>query len=226
MQRHAQRGLSLVELFVATAGSLFVVAATAKLLVTQLVENRALIAEARVTQELRQAGDRLVHELRRAGFWGDAGAGVRIGVDDSTDRRANPYVAIAPDHAASDAIAFRYSRDSAENGLVDDADRFGFRLRNGVIEMQLGGAGWQAVTDPGSLRVTALSLVPAVQRIDLGALCARPCPLDAASCPPHQEIRRVDITITGEQAGVARVAGSLHTSVRLRNDAIVGACPV
>ena len=35
-----------------------------------------------------------------------------------------------------------------ENGIVDSNERFGFRLRNGAIEMQLGDGNWQALTDP------------------------------------------------------------------------------
>jgi len=213
----------MVELLVGMAGSLFVAAATAQLLVTHLHENRALIAETRVTQELRHAADLVVRELRRAGHWGDAGAGIRLG--GAEDARSNPYTAIAPDAAASDAMAFRFSRDETENHQVDSADRFGFRLHDGVIEMQLGGANWQAVTDAGSLRVTSFTLTPVVQRIDLGALCSRPCPPDSTSCPPRQEVRRVDIAIGGERPGDASVVRNLRASVRLRNDNVTGACP-
>lgn len=221
MRRPAQRGLSMVELLVGTAGALFVAAATAHLLATHLHENRALVAEARVTAELRQAADQVVRELRRAGHWGDAGAGLALGAPAAA--RANPYGAVTQDDA--EAIAFQFSHDATENHQVDSGDRFGFRLRQGVVEMQLGGAGWQAVTDAGSVRVTRFRLTPAVTRVELGALCARPCPPGSTSCPPRQEIRRIDLAIDGERPGDASVARSLRASVRLRNDAVTGACP-
>lgn len=223
MARRIQRGLSIVELLVGVAGSLFVAAATAQMLATQLIENRAALGELRVTQELRHAADLVVRELRRGGYWADAGAGVSLGGAEAA--RANPYAAIAPDAAASDAIAFRFSRDAVENHQVDAADGFGFRLRDGVVEMQFGGAGWQAVTDAGSLRVTAFELTPVVQRIDLAALCAKPCPPGAGTCPPVQQVRRIDLAMRGQHPNDARVVRSVSASVRLRNDAVTGACP-
>ena len=221
---HGQRGLSMVELLVAVAGSLFVAAAGAQLLGTQLHENRALRAETRLTQVLRGATDQLLRELRRAGHWGAASAGIRIGGEAAA--RTNPYTAFAPAAAASDAAAFRFSRDEVENHQVDSDEQFGFRVREGVLEMQLGGSGWQSLTDAGSLRITAFALTPRMQRIDLASLCAKPCPSDSTNCPPHQDVRSLDIAIRGESPSDAGVARSVRASVRLRNDPISGACPV
>ena len=38
-----------------------------------------------------------------------------------------------------------------EDGEVDSNEQFGFRLRNGTIQMRLGGSGWQTMTDGGTL---------------------------------------------------------------------------
>ena len=218
----SQRGLSLVELMVGAAISLFIAAAGAALLANNLRENRALMLEARLTQDLRTAADLVSRDLRRAGYWGRATEGVWTA--GATRVAANPYAALAPAAAASDAISFRYSRDATENNTLDTNEQFGFRLRSGVVEMQLGAGNWQALTDAGTLTVTTFSVTPTVQEISLQRLCALPCPSGSATCPPRQQVRSLALVLSGRAATDASVTRSLRSSVRLRNDSVVGAC--
>ena len=51
--------------------------------------------------------------------------------------------------AASDAARYAYSRDATENQSLDGTEQFGLRLRRGVLELQIGASGWQALTDAG-----------------------------------------------------------------------------
>ena len=222
--RNAQRGLSLVELLVGVAIALFIAAAGTTLLAGNLRESRNLLLEARLMQDLRTATDVISRDLRRAGFWGAATNGVWS--PDSTGSAANPYVAVAPGSAASDAVSFRYSRDSAENNVVDTNEQFGFRLRNRVIEMQLGAGNWQALTDAGTLDITEFSVTPTVQEIDLRGDCTQACPPDSTSCPPRQQVRSLALVVTGRSTTDSSVIRSLRSTVRLRNDAVSGACPV
>ena len=69
--RHAQRGFSLVELLVATAVGLVLTTWAISMFVTSLGNNRKLITEAQVNQNLRAAADLITREVRRAGYWGD-----------------------------------------------------------------------------------------------------------------------------------------------------------
>ena len=124
-------------------------------------------------QDLRTAADLVARDLRRAGHWGDAAAGVWSPAEAA---RANPYAALAPAAAASDAASYGYSRDASENHLLDGNEQFGLRLRNKAIELQLGSGNWQALTDATLLAITAFTITPTVQEIDLGALCSQPCP--------------------------------------------------
>jgi type IV pilus assembly protein PilW len=173
-------------------------------------------------QDLRATADLVTRDLRRAGYWGDAAAGVwRSG---ASGVAANPYTAMSPAAAASDAVSFRFSRDSSENNQVDSNEQFGFRLRKGVIEMLLG-ASWQAVTDADTLVVSEFKVEPAVQETLLDRLCLVPCPPSSSSCPPKQQVRSLAIVISGHAAHDATVVRSVRASVRLRNDSIVGACP-
>jgi prepilin peptidase dependent protein B len=219
----AQHGLSMVELLVGVAIALFIAATGATLLAGNLRESRNLLLEARLLQDLRTAADVITRDLRRAGYWGAATEGVWTA--GAAAVIANPYVALAPGGAASDAVSFQYSRDAAENNAVDTNEQFGFRLRNRVIEMQLGAGNWQALTDAGTLDVTEFSVTPTVQEIDLRSYCTQPCPAGSATCPPRQQVRSLALVVTGRSTTDASVVRSLRSNVRLRNDAVSGACP-
>ena len=216
--RRRMRGLSMVELLVGVALGLFVAASAATLLAGHLRESRSLLLEARLTQDLRTAADVVTRDLRRAGYWGAAASGVWS----HGAVLANPYAASAPSTAASDAITFQFSRDNVENHSVDNNEKFGFRLRNGTIEMQLGGANWQAMTDATVLTVTEFNVAPTMQDIDLAGFCARPC---TGSTCPRQQVRSLAIRIAGRSIGSTSVARSVGSEVRLRNDTVTGSCP-
>ena len=198
---------------------LFIAAVGATLLAANLRENRSLLLEARLMQDLRTASDLVARDLRRAGYWGSASSGIG-----SNRASANPYAAMSPASSASDAASFRYSRDATENNLVDTYEQFGFRLRRGAIELQLGAGNWQAMTDTGTLIVTTFRLTPEVWSIGLDAACATPCAVGNA-CPLHQDVRRFDVLISGRSVADASVTRTVRGSVRLRNDVLVGACP-
>jgi type IV pilus assembly protein PilW len=162
-RRIPQRGLSLIELMVGAAIGLFIAAAGGALLGGHLRENRALLLEARLTQDLRTTVDLIDRDLRRAGYWGHAGAG------------PNPYAELMPGTAASDSVSLRYSMDATENDVVDSNEQFGFRLRGGAIELQLGAGNWQALTDASTLTVTSFSVAPELQDVSLASFCPATC---------------------------------------------------
>jgi prepilin peptidase dependent protein B len=225
--RHAHptsnlRGFTLVELLIGLAIGLFIVAAAISLMTGHLRESRSLMIETRLQQDLRTAADLITRDLRRAGYWGAAHAGVRT--DAAVPALANPYTAVAPGNATADAVSFRFSRDENENHSVDSNEQFGFRLRNGTVEMQLGAGNWQALTDAATLTVTEFGVTPTVQEISLASFCATPCPAGSATCPPRQQVRSLALVIGGRAVADARVVRSLRSQVRLRNDSIVGAC--
>jgi prepilin peptidase dependent protein B len=217
-RRH--RGLSMVELLVGVAIGLVVAAAAAKLLAGHIHESRKLLLEARLMQDLRTTTDLVTRDLRRAGHWGAAASGVWAA--GASGVLANPYAALAADTAASDVVTFQFSRDSVENHQIDSNERFGFRLRHGAIDMKLGAAPWQALTDSTTLTITAFSITPTVQNISLAGYCARAC--TGSSCP-QQQVRSLAVRISGRALNDASVARSLHSDVRLRNDTLTGACP-
>ncbi len=222
-RRCKQRGLSLVELMVGLALGLFIVAAALLLLTSHLRENRHLVLEARLMQDLRTTVDMMGRQLRRAGHWGTPEAALWQA---DMPPQTNPYAALTPDTAASDAMQVHASRDALENHQLDANESVGFRLQQGVIAMRLGQGGWQALTDPAVLQVTRLQLSPQVQTQLLPDLCHRPCPTPSSTCPPQHQVRSVHIQVQAQAAIDPAVQRSLHTQIRLRNDAVQGACPV
>lgn len=221
MARRHQRGLTMVELLVGMALGLFVTSAALLLLVARIQTHRAELLEGRLMQDLRVAIDVVTRDLRRAGYWNDAAKSM-AGSDGAGS--ANPYAAIAPASGSSETVYFSYSRGLRGGRAVDDNEQFGFRLRRGTIEMQLGGGSWQALTDSNTLVVSAFSITPALQEIALDALCAQTCPADEDDCRPRQVVRSLAVSISGHAANDPRVVRSIRTLVRLRNDAISGAC--
>ena len=223
MTRRTQHGLSLVELLIAVVISLFIAAAGAILLASSLRENRTLLLEARLMQDLRTSADLVARNLRRAGYWGASSEG--IWTRGATGVIANPYAALSPAAAASDAAQFHYSRDATENNTIDGNEQFGVRLRNHVLQMQLGAGNWQALTDANTLEVTAFSITPTLQDISLQGACDKPCPAAQPACGPHQQVRSLALVISARATADAHVTRSLRSSIRVRNDSFAGLCP-
>lgn len=194
----AQRGLSLVELMVGIAIALFIMGAAGALFVAQLRESRALLLEVRLDQELGNAADLIARQLRRAGYWGHAGAG------------ANPYATV-PDAAPADTLTLRYSLDATENDRVDANEQLGFRLRAGVLEIQLGATNWQALTDPAIVTVTALNITRGEQRLTLVPGC-------------DQQRRELRVAIGAALVADPRVARTVSHRINVRADELVGGC--
>ena len=127
--RRAQRGLSLVELMVGVAVGLFVVAGASFVVATQLGDNRRLLLETQIQQDLRATMDIITRELRRAGaiptllnvVWYPGTPGVL--------RNPRSQITVG---AGQDRIEFEYRRESGVEGPL------AFRLDNGRSQTQVG----------------------------------------------------------------------------------------
>lgn len=223
-----QRGLGLVELMVSLALGLFLVASGAALLLGQMTEQRRQLIELQLTQDLRHATDLIVHDLRRAGYQGDAAAALRA---------TNPYTPIHPAPGDSTTAAgYSYHLDSPA-GTVGSNERPGIRLHptNRTLDLRTSGAAtapgsgdtWQALTDPARTRITALQIRHDDQTTSLLPGCRiTTCPTDSSgTCPPQLHVRVLTLHIEAASALDASVRRSLDTRVRLRNDHISGSCP-
>jgi len=220
MRSAAELGFSIIELMVGIALALLIAAAAAFLLASSVGENRRLLLEAQVTQDLRSAADLVTHQTRRAGHWSGAST---LGLwSASASAVPNPYAAITPDAGASDMLALRYSQDANENNAVDGNEQVAFRLRNGALEAQLGEHTWQALTDASTLVVTRFHIQPTVRSSTLESACA--CVDSEACTAPLVQVRSVEIEISGQAANDASVLRTVRSTVRLRNDNVISGC--
>lgn len=219
--RTRPRGWSLVELMVGSATGLLVIAAATSGVARDVREHQALREEARLVQDLRHAADLVTRDLRRSGHWQDAAAGLQRA--DGSAGAANPY---AFDSVAdlADGVRVRYSRDASENGVVDAEERFGFRLRGGVLQLQLGDGNWQALTDAQTLTVTGWRLTPRIEERSLEAWCAVACAPGSATCPPRQQVVRVEVSLTGRSTRDATLQRTVTADARLRHAPVLGQC--
>jgi prepilin peptidase dependent protein B len=219
-RRRIQRGLSLVELMVGAAVGLIVIAGALQLHARHLRDNRQLLIEARLQQELRSATDLIARQLRRSGYWQQALAGVaRRPYDDAA---TNPHAALATPLPAE----FGADIDDAPGAATDAATRWGLRLNGQRLQARIGAGTWQDLSDPAFVAIDAFELRPSERVIDLLARCrVDTCPAGSTTCPPEQLIRSVEIRLRAHAVADAGLVRESRETIRLRNDAIRGACP-
>ncbi len=232
-----RRGLSLVELMVGIVVGMFVVAAASTLVVTQLTENRKLLLELQVQQDLRATADIITRELRRAGSTGTLLAGLTFvwspGAPGTpgTPWSPNDNAPMTPaSGAAVSEVSFRSGRTQGEFGP------YGFRLNDvsHVIETRLLAVNvwqWQALTDASTLKVNTFT-VKADPQPDLIVPCQKSCADGSTDCWPRIAVRKYTVVIAGESVSDPNVKRSVSSVVRVRSDAItadpalgVRACP-
>lgn len=209
---HVQRGLSLVELMVGVAVGLFVVAGATMVVSTQLGDNRRLLLETQLQQDLRATLDIVAREIRRASGVADATALGMVWQPDSSQVLRNNLADIELDQGGAE-IRFRYRRGGNEGP-------YGFRLDGERIQSLLGD-NWQELTDSSVMRVTFFSVTPtalAVARLP----CPQPCLPDATGsvewCWPTLDVRAYVVDITAESRSDNSVQRSARSTVRVRND--------
>jgi len=221
-----QRGLSIVEMMVGLTIGLIVVAAASQVVVTQLNENRKLLVEMQLQQDLRAAADIITRELRRAGALNTAENGIWFSA--ANPGQQNPLREVTVP-ATGVQVNYQYVRDPRVASIP-----LGFRLEQGRLEILLGN-GWQELTDGRSIRVTSL-LIRQVSDPALPLPCPRFCPdaPNSTACWPTVQARLYDVQITAQAANDASVQRSIRTTVKPRNDLVgnnslaapVLACPL
>jgi len=233
-ERRRQRGLSLIELMVGITVGMIVVAAASLMMTSQLKEHKLLVLETQLQQDLRAAGDLILRDLRRAGFWAMPQNGVWAEGSFAAPT-PNPYASvISGGNAQNGSLEFQYSRHLAnrdnaagypnpEDGAINDnTERFGFKLEDGILKVRLGAA-WQPITDPATLTITAFQVQLQTQNLPLQQFCELTCPPGTA-CPLLQ-VRQVSINLVGQAVHDSSVVRSIQLSGRVRNDNVAGACP-
>ncbi|MCC7152198.1 MAG: hypothetical protein IT501_09335 [Rubrivivax sp.] len=227
-----QRGLSIVELMVGVAVGLLVVAATAMMAATQMSDNRHMLLEVQVQQDLRAAMDTMSREIRRAGGRALAQNFVWWGVPEGADLKGwiSGYgiEAAYPLTGSNSQIDYIYER------TLFDPGQSGFRLSGGAVQMQSPSISrafpWSDLTDTRALTVNPFvvtadhrgdpspALPDAPQRIP----CPKLCPVtNDTSCWPYLRLRHFEMTVDATAVSDPAVKRRMRAVVRPRNDELV-----
>ena len=231
-----QRGLSIIELLIGVAVGLFILGGALKLFGDYINNNRRLVLETRVNQDMRAAADLIARDLRRAGYWGNPIAGV-VTTNNMPVALMSPYAEIIDTSLSPGEITYKYAQST---GTTED---FGFKFDpvKKVLQYRQG-SDWQALTDPSTLIITNFTLTPTHRCVALQQYCtggsSSTCPactatLDTNGCPtataacttcPFIKVRSYDIVLQGTSTTDASVVRNIQETVRARNDQLLGSC--
>jgi type II secretory pathway pseudopilin PulG len=210
--RRREVGLSLVELMVGIAIGLFIVAAATMVVSSQLSDNRRLLLEVQVQQDMRASLDVITREIRRSGLRDLPELGLwREGFPPV----ANVFADISL-HDSGREIRFDYHR-----GV--DLPNLGYRFNttSGSLQTRIGG-NWQDLTDASTMRVTHFEVIeqaPIVHLIPCPRACSAANPANT-DCWPRLRVRSYVVELAAEARADATIARTLRTEVRVRNDRI------
>lgn len=209
--RLLQSGLSLVELMVGIAIGLFVVAGASMLASTQLIENRRLLLETQVQQDLRATADIITRELRRTGYdsvpeWLVWSSSTPVVQPRPNNRSALTF------GVGSDKVTYSYDRP----GIMPAT--FGYQLVDGAIRHRIGATA-QDLTDRNTLNVTDFTVMPQIVAAEQLA-CPKLCADGTQDCWPTVALTDATITIKAQAVSDPAVARTVVSRVRLRNDGV------
>lgn len=224
-----QRGLSIVELMVGVAIGLIIVAAAATVMSGQLVENRRLLMEAQIQQDLRAAADIITRDLRRSAYLAERQIGSvpsslqtldtvgTINPFSPATALRNPYqTRLSNTGACTSSADLRFAYVSWKLNPPSSTD-VGYSINSGVLMSLVNGVN-NALTDANTMNVTDFCVTisqPTSERLP----CPKLCPGNTTSCWPTYKIRTATVTIKAEGKGVnANIKREVTSTVRLRND--------
>ena len=236
------RGLSLVELMVGIVVSLFIVAAATLLVSNNLSENRRMLLEMQLQQDLRATADIVTRELRRIGYLDTAADAVPS--PNGSAISANQVTQTSTSAGVASTVYYKYRR-------ANGAESFGFRLEyplvtgaNGVA-IRIGvvtacqsdnsevdglcASGWQDLTDRNTADITEFRVetirsgdrARTQNRAAMVLPCPKLCADGTTTCWPSTSVQEYEITITGRSRTDPAVVRALRSSVRARNDRVV-----
>jgi len=213
--RRSQRGMSLVELMVGVAIGLIIVAAATVMAASQLTENRKLLLDTQLQQDMRATMDIITRDLRRAGHDRNVLDTVWDPNQAAKAPQPNPYtgpVLLSPSH-----VRFKYSRQQAYS--VDTVFEY-YLDANGVIMSKSGASTAEPLTDGNVLKVTAFTIQrdPATPLVSY-LTCPKLCTDGTENCWPSFQTYDYTITLTAEARTDNRVTREMTSKVRSRNDA-------
>jgi prepilin peptidase dependent protein B len=158
-----QWGASLVELMIAMALGLGALSVLASVIGYGIGTNGKLLANSRLHEEINAVASLLTRDIKRAGYSADTTALVTDPTVSPSPFANSVVVSRHPLEEPDSCITFAY--DINGNGVLDTVgsnENFGYRLRDGAVEIRMAGAncdgvGWQNLTDFDTVTITSLN---------------------------------------------------------------------
>lgn len=199
-----QRGTSITELLVALAIGAIVVAAALLSYAQQSRQAQRTLAQLRLEQDLRSAGEALLGEVRRSAY---------VAGRTSSTLVATPEAAGVAGGGAAEAA-------TSSSAILE---QLGMRLRGGVLQgRQENGGGWQPLTDPASLYLTRLEATESVNSVLLPVPDAGSPAADGCAWLRRQ---RIELILEARSNGQPPLRSTWRRSALSRNDRLVtGPC--
>jgi type IV pilus assembly protein PilW len=197
---------------VGVAIGLVIVAAASLLMAGQLVENRRMLTEAQVQQDLRATTDLLSREVRRAEGTAEGRLLATLWYPGSATASKNPHANKLKVSEAGNAIQYQYHPAALAPALT-----YKFTLSNFIITFEAGAT--QTMTDGNVMRATSFN--PSVVSDSSAGLvlpCPNVCSDGSSNCWPKVHVRKVRFTMEAEATADANVQRALRSTVRVRND--------
>lgn len=189
---------------------LIVVAAATMLTSTQLGENRRLLLETQLQQDLRASADVITRELRRASYTPAAFQQIWY-ANRASPAASNSFGPMTPASGVGlTEFEFAYLRRPGDQGP------YGFKKDANILRTEFAGS-WHQLTDERVMKITAFNVNlsdPETVKLPCPALC----PGGTDSCWPEIQMRTARITITGQSVADPTMSRTLTTQVRVRND--------
>ena len=213
--RAQMAGVTLVEMMVAMIVSLLTIGTMVILMANTLGTGSETIQTARLTQELRSAMEIMTRDLRRANF--HQGYIACVGNPDCrADLGISAQVSTINIQAGGDCFWFWLDRDGDGDLTNDSVGAFRRVTVGGVgaLQMREGGnaaadcssdAGWQTITDPAVVNVTAFSADDT------------PSYSETVSSTGTQNVEKILLTITAQFTGDPGVTREVADLIFVRN---------
>lgn len=239
-----QYGYNLIEIMIALLLGLFVIGSTLTIYINTVKGSSDTVKAARLNHDLEAAMSLMINDIRRAGYWGGARVGANSNnnpftseTGDVTDVKVRNLADPITDLTSGDCLLYSY--DNNGDGTVDSNERYGFRLREGSIEMKFTGdpadpatcdvneGEWQKNTAENEMVITGLifdlsgsKCLNVTTSTSFNSTCAD---VAAGNLNPGNQVvetRQVSITLSGRLKNDATVTKTLTDFVKVRNDRV------
>lgn len=204
------KGFTLLELLIAMAVGMVIIAGTLTAFFVMIKQNRGLLEVSRLDRDLNNTMNIIATDIQRAGYWGSA-----------TTSNSNPYMVTGSTDitvTGGNCILFTYDVNGDGTlpavGTGSDDERYGYRLTNGAIQFRPSGASfscaaaanvWTNLTDPNVMTITAFNVVLTNTALSLGGSATT-------------NIRVVALTLTGQLVSDSQITKTITRTVRVYND--------